>query len=59
MDKSKKGSNTFHIDRLFEAVASGDVAKLDGLHQYLHQTMKNLSDSLCEFDTLNTPAPSP
>ncbi|XP_055004860.1 transient receptor potential cation channel subfamily V member 1 isoform X2 [Boleophthalmus pectinirostris] len=31
---------------LFEAVASGDVSRLDGLHQYLHQNMKRLSDSL-------------
>uniref|UniRef100_A0A8C2WZB5 Transient receptor potential cation channel, subfamily V, member 1 n=1 Tax=Cyclopterus lumpus TaxID=8103 RepID=A0A8C2WZB5_CYCLU len=41
-----KDSKTFTIDRLFEAVASGDVSKLDGLHQYLRQNMKKLSDSL-------------
>ncbi|XP_041807644.1 transient receptor potential cation channel subfamily V member 1 [Chelmon rostratus] len=43
---SKRDSKTFHIDRLFEAVASGDVSKLSGLHHYLHQNMKKLSDSL-------------
>ncbi|XP_031166601.1 transient receptor potential cation channel subfamily V member 1 [Sander lucioperca] len=42
----KRDSKTFNIDRLFEAVASRDVRKLDGLHQYLHQNMKKLSDSL-------------
>lgn len=44
----KRDSKTFNIDRLFEAVASRDVQKLDGLHLYLHQNMKKLSDSLCE-----------
>ncbi|XP_008305127.1 transient receptor potential cation channel subfamily V member 1 [Stegastes partitus] len=43
---SRRDSKTFNIDRLFEAVASRDVTKLDGLHQYLHQNMKKLSDSL-------------
>lgn len=42
----KRDSKTFTIDRLFEAVASGDVSKLDSLHQYLRQNMKKLSDSL-------------
>uniref|UniRef100_A0AAQ5X6C4 Ion transport domain-containing protein n=1 Tax=Amphiprion ocellaris TaxID=80972 RepID=A0AAQ5X6C4_AMPOC len=42
----RRDSKTFNIDRLFEAVASRDVRKLDGLHQYLHQNMKKLSDSL-------------
>ncbi|XP_037543582.1 transient receptor potential cation channel subfamily V member 1 [Nematolebias whitei] len=36
----------FNIDRLFEAVASRDVQKLDGLYDYLHRNMKKLSDSL-------------
>ncbi|KAM9846736.1 transient receptor potential cation channel subfamily V member 1 [Aulostomus maculatus] len=44
--KNKGDSQTFTIDKLFEAVASRDVNKLDGLHQYLHQNMKKLSDSL-------------
>ncbi|XP_029028897.1 transient receptor potential cation channel subfamily V member 1 isoform X2 [Betta splendens] len=43
---AKADSRRFDIDRLFEAVASGDVRRLDGLHQYLHQNMKKLSDSL-------------
>uniref|UniRef100_A0A8C9XZU7 Transient receptor potential cation channel, subfamily V, member 1 n=1 Tax=Sander lucioperca TaxID=283035 RepID=A0A8C9XZU7_SANLU len=47
----KRDSKTFNIDRLFEAVASRDVRKLDGLHQYLHQNMKKLSDSLCEYQS--------
>ncbi|XP_042355296.1 transient receptor potential cation channel subfamily V member 1 isoform X2 [Plectropomus leopardus] len=42
----KRDSKTFNIDRLFEAAASGDVRNLDGLHLYLHQNMKKLSDSL-------------
>ncbi|XP_026184593.1 transient receptor potential cation channel subfamily V member 1 [Mastacembelus armatus] len=42
----KRESNTFNINKLFEAVASGDVRCLDGLYQYLHQNMKKLSDSL-------------
>ncbi|TNN82708.1 Transient receptor potential cation channel subfamily V member 1 [Liparis tanakae] len=45
-DQHKRDSKTFSIDRLFEAVASGDVGELDGLHQYLRQNMKKLSDSL-------------
>lgn len=58
-EDSKRDSKTFNIDMLFEAVASRDVGKLDSLHQYLHQNMKKLSDSLCECDTHNTtPAPS-
>lgn len=47
----KRDSKTFNIDRLFEAVASRDVEKLSELHQYLHQNMKKLSDSLCECET--------
>ncbi|XP_054899441.1 transient receptor potential cation channel subfamily V member 1-like [Poeciliopsis prolifica] len=42
----KRDSSTFNIERLFEAVGSRDVSKLDGLYQYLHQNMKKLSDSL-------------
>ncbi|XP_016523732.1 transient receptor potential cation channel subfamily V member 1 isoform X3 [Poecilia formosa] len=44
--RPKRDSSTFTIERLFEAVASRDVNKLDGLYQYLHQNMKKLSDSL-------------
>nr|XP_046267004.1 transient receptor potential cation channel subfamily V member 1 [Scatophagus argus]XP_046267005.1 transient receptor potential cation channel subfamily V member 1 [Scatophagus argus] len=43
---SKRDSNTFSITKLFEAVACRDVQQLAGLHQYLHQNMKKLSDSL-------------
>ncbi|XP_032433038.1 transient receptor potential cation channel subfamily V member 1-like [Xiphophorus hellerii] len=42
----KRDSSTFTIERLFEAVASRDINKLDGLYQYLNQNMKKLSDSL-------------
>ncbi|XP_032432399.1 transient receptor potential cation channel subfamily V member 1 [Xiphophorus hellerii] len=42
----KRDSSTFTIERLFKAVASRDVNKLDGLYQYLNQNMKKLSDSL-------------
>ncbi|XP_077402993.1 transient receptor potential cation channel subfamily V member 1 [Vanacampus margaritifer] len=45
-DTSKRNSRTFDIDRLFEAAASGDVARLEGLSLYLHQNMKKLTDSL-------------
>ncbi|XP_062413990.1 transient receptor potential cation channel subfamily V member 1 [Pungitius pungitius] len=44
--RNKRDSSTFTIDRLFEAAASGDVGKLENLHQYLRQNMKKLSDSL-------------
>lgn len=46
--RDKRSSRTFDIDKLFEAVASRDVAQLDGLDLYLHRNMKKLSDSLCE-----------
>ncbi|XP_031712819.1 transient receptor potential cation channel subfamily V member 1 [Anarrhichthys ocellatus] len=45
-EQNKRDSKTLTIERLFEAVASGDVRKLDNLHQYLRQNMKKLSDSL-------------
>lgn len=48
--RNKKDSSTFTIDRLFEAAASGDVGKLENLHQYLRQNTKKLSDSLCEWN---------
>lgn len=58
-DGSKRNSETFDITRLFEAVASGDGTKLSTLHQYLHQNMKKLSNSLCKCDNNNsTAAPS-
>uniref|UniRef100_A0A8C5GQZ7 Ion transport domain-containing protein n=1 Tax=Gouania willdenowi TaxID=441366 RepID=A0A8C5GQZ7_GOUWI len=42
----RRDSKTFNIEQLFEAVASRDVRKLDGLYEYLHRNMKRLSDSL-------------
>ncbi|XP_060912200.1 transient receptor potential cation channel subfamily V member 1 [Labrus mixtus] len=36
----------FTRERLFEAAASRDASRLDGLHLYLHQKMMKLSDSL-------------
>ncbi|XP_068585530.1 transient receptor potential cation channel subfamily V member 1 [Cebidichthys violaceus] len=44
-EQNKRDSKTFTIERLFKAVASGDVGKLDNLQQYLRQNMKKLSDS--------------
>ncbi|MEQ2234316.1 hypothetical protein ILYODFUR_030658 [Ilyodon furcidens] len=44
--QQKRDISNFNIERLFEAVASRDVEKLDGLYQYLHRSMKKLSDSL-------------
>ncbi|KAM3868930.1 transient receptor potential cation channel subfamily V member 1 [Diretmus argenteus] len=43
--KDERDAKRFDIKRLFEAVASGDVMKLDGLHQYLHHSMKKLTNS--------------
>lgn len=43
----------FSRKNLFEAVASRDVGRLDGLHQHLHQNMAKLSDSYCERDAHN------
>ncbi|XP_035034797.1 transient receptor potential cation channel subfamily V member 1 [Hippoglossus stenolepis] len=45
-DDRTRESQTFDIERLFEAVGSGDVRKLEGLYLYLYQNMKRLSDSL-------------
>ncbi|XP_076025203.1 transient receptor potential cation channel subfamily V member 1 [Genypterus blacodes] len=39
-------NNRYDIRRLFEAAASGDAARLEGLHEYLVKTRKNLSDTL-------------
>lgn len=50
-----KSSSRFDIDRLFEAVASRDVGQLDGLDQYLHRTMKKLSNTECELGTSSHP----
>ncbi|KAJ0004290.1 hypothetical protein NQD34_010504 [Periophthalmus magnuspinnatus] len=45
-DSNNRQSQRFTRERLFEAVASGDVSQLDGLHQYLRQRMMRLSDDL-------------
>ncbi|XP_077361306.1 transient receptor potential cation channel subfamily V member 1 [Festucalex cinctus] len=45
-DNGKRDSRKFDIDRLFEAAASGDVTRLEGLSQYLHQNLKKLTDPL-------------
>lgn len=47
-EASQKDSEAFTIKTLFEAVSSGDVSKLQGLHQYLHKSMKHLTDSQCK-----------
>uniref|UniRef100_A0A673XND6 Transient receptor potential cation channel, subfamily V, member 1 n=1 Tax=Salmo trutta TaxID=8032 RepID=A0A673XND6_SALTR len=44
-NKEDRVSKRFDIKRLFEAVSTGDVMKLEGLHQYLHQSMKKLSNT--------------
>lgn len=49
-NKEDRVSKRFDIKRLFEAVSTGDVMKLEGLHQYLHQSMKKLSNTECEGD---------
>ncbi|KAI2664484.1 Transient receptor potential cation channel subfamily V member 1 [Labeo rohita] len=38
----------FTLKRLFDAVSSGDVSKLQGLHEYLRKNMKRLTDSQCQ-----------
>nr|XP_055055993.1 transient receptor potential cation channel subfamily V member 1-like isoform X1 [Misgurnus anguillicaudatus] len=45
--KEEPGQDTgaFSVKKLFEAVSSGDVSKLQGLHEYLHKSMKHLTDS--------------
>ncbi|CAB1316412.1 unnamed protein product [Coregonus sp. 'balchen'] len=44
-NKEERDSKRFDIKRLFEAVSTGDVMKLEGLHQYLHQSKKKLSNT--------------
>lgn len=45
----------FDRQRLFEAAASGDVMLLEGLHQYLYQNQKKLSNTECEAELLRSP----
>uniref|UniRef100_A0A8B9H5A4 Transient receptor potential cation channel, subfamily V, member 1 n=1 Tax=Astyanax mexicanus TaxID=7994 RepID=A0A8B9H5A4_ASTMX len=47
-DPSQREKERFDIKRLFDAVASGDVSKLEGLKEYLSKTNKKLTDT--EFD---------
>ncbi|KAF4113039.1 transient receptor potential cation channel subfamily V member 1 [Onychostoma macrolepis] len=44
-EPAQQDSERFNLKRLFDAVSSGDVSKLQGLHQYLHKNMKRLTDS--------------
>ncbi|XP_016089976.1 transient receptor potential cation channel subfamily V member 1-like [Sinocyclocheilus grahami] len=44
-EPAQQDSERFTLKRLFDAVSSGDVSKLQGLHQYLHKNMKRLTDS--------------
>ncbi|KAG5844397.1 hypothetical protein ANANG_G00162090 [Anguilla anguilla] len=44
-NKDRRETKKFDIKQLFEAAASGDVAHLQGLHDYLHRTMKHLTNS--------------
>uniref|UniRef100_A0A8C7Z8C5 Transient receptor potential cation channel, subfamily V, member 1 n=1 Tax=Oryzias sinensis TaxID=183150 RepID=A0A8C7Z8C5_9TELE len=44
--EQNKRDTSFTRDLLFEAAASGDDQKLEGLEVYLSKNMKNLSDSL-------------
>ncbi|KAL0994409.1 hypothetical protein UPYG_G00121850 [Umbra pygmaea] len=48
-NKEERANKRFDIRRLFEAVSTGDVTKLEGLHQYLHQSLKKLSNT--EYQT--------
>uniref|UniRef100_A0A673KMT5 Transient receptor potential cation channel subfamily V member 1-like n=1 Tax=Sinocyclocheilus rhinocerous TaxID=307959 RepID=A0A673KMT5_9TELE len=44
-EPAQQDSERFTLKRLFDAVSSGNVSKLQGLHQYLHKNMKRLTDS--------------
>ncbi|KAK2911811.1 hypothetical protein Q8A67_003944 [Cirrhinus molitorella] len=44
-EPAQQDSERFTLKRLFDAVSSGDVSKLQGLHQYLRKNMKRLTDS--------------
>ncbi|XP_073697546.1 transient receptor potential cation channel subfamily V member 1-like [Garra rufa] len=44
-EPAQQDRERFNLKRLFDAVSSGDVSKLEGLHQYLHKNMKRLTDS--------------
>ncbi|XP_043094241.1 transient receptor potential cation channel subfamily V member 1-like [Puntigrus tetrazona] len=44
-EPAQQDSERFTLKRLFDAVSSGDVSNLQGLHQYLRKNMKRLTDS--------------
>ncbi|XP_072517265.1 transient receptor potential cation channel subfamily V member 1 [Salminus brasiliensis] len=44
-DPSQREKEKFDIKRLFDAVSSGDVSKLEGLQEYLHKQKKKLTDT--------------
>lgn len=46
--KAKQDHEKFDINRLFDAVASGDVTRLEGLEEYLCKTNKKLTNSECK-----------
>ncbi|KAL1274846.1 hypothetical protein QQF64_027660 [Cirrhinus molitorella] len=43
-EPAQQDSERFTLKRLFDAVSSGDVSNLQGLHQYLRKNMKRLTD---------------
>ncbi|XP_052448252.1 transient receptor potential cation channel subfamily V member 1 [Carassius gibelio] len=44
-EPAQQDRERFTLKRLFDAVSSGNVSKLQGLHEYLHKNMKRLTDS--------------
>ncbi|KAI1902898.1 hypothetical protein AGOR_G00021050 [Albula goreensis] len=52
-NKGQKETRKFDMKRLFDAVTSGDMTQLDGLHQYLEENQKFLSDSLYQTNGKN------
>uniref|UniRef100_A0A8B9HAX1 Transient receptor potential cation channel, subfamily V, member 1 n=1 Tax=Astyanax mexicanus TaxID=7994 RepID=A0A8B9HAX1_ASTMX len=55
-DPSQREKERFDIKRLFDAVASGDVSKLEGLKEYLSKTNKKLTDTECKIRTSLSPS---
>uniref|UniRef100_A0A8C1YGB4 Transient receptor potential cation channel, subfamily V, member 1 n=1 Tax=Cyprinus carpio TaxID=7962 RepID=A0A8C1YGB4_CYPCA len=43
-EPAQQDRERFTLKRLFDAVSSGDVSKLQGLHEYLRKSMKRLTD---------------
>ncbi|XP_026111435.1 transient receptor potential cation channel subfamily V member 1-like [Carassius auratus] len=44
-EPAQQDRERFTLKMLFDAVSSGNVSKLQGLHEYLHKNMKRLTDS--------------